>query len=175
MVLQFIKATRRVASKLGSAYMSMATRSIYTWFLIPVFSAIVEKKEPFLGKTIFSGAAPKKKGEKGATEQLVINGSDRLHHFRAMCESSYPLSGSPRTHRSSKLATGHRPPSCTRPDRRESACRGRCCEGSLYPEAPDPCSPPNFLQAIEVNPSLLPTEQANLRKSISEHRRIFIQ
>ena len=29
-----------------------------------------KKREPVLGKTIFSGAATKKKGKKGATEQL---------------------------------------------------------------------------------------------------------
>ena len=33
-------------------------------------SVTLEKKEPFLGKTIFSGAATQKKGKKGATEQL---------------------------------------------------------------------------------------------------------
>ena len=35
----------------------------------------LKKKEPFLGKTIFSGAAPQQKGKKGATQQLRIGRS----------------------------------------------------------------------------------------------------
>ena len=35
-----------------------------------LFSDPAKKGEPLLGKTIFSGAATKTKGKKGATEQL---------------------------------------------------------------------------------------------------------
>ena len=59
-----------------------------------LFSDPGKKREPFFGKTILVGKIPKKKGKKGATDQLSfyrhVNGT---HKCRGSCASNRVLQG----------------------------------------------------------------------------------
>ena len=69
-----------------------------------------KKREPFLGKTFFSGAATQKKGKKGATEQLSV----RFRNPPARQRLAGGPGAVPR-HRGRLLRDGRKPPRRQKP------------------------------------------------------------